>query len=74
MAGVVEAVHKSVCRGTGVGAASDVFDGLRRWHRHALVEDKTFSLPVLCSDFMVVVHDASVQLVNPVEAVVPKER
>ncbi len=74
MAGVVEAVHKAVCGGARVGAASDVFDGLWRGHGHPLIEYKTLSLPVLRSHFTVVVHDASVELENSVEAVVPKER
>ncbi len=71
--GVVQTVDETIGGCPGVGASSDVFDGLRRRHGHPLVEHETFTLPVFCPDFTVVIHDAAVQLVNPFKAVGSEE-
>ena len=73
MARVVETVDETVCWDGGVSATSDVLGRFWTWDSHSLIEDKTFALPMGCSDFLVVVNDATVQLVHLSKALASEE-
>jgi hypothetical protein len=72
VARVVETVDEAVCWNGGVSATSDVFGRFWTLDSHSLVEDKTFALPMGCTDFLVVVHDAAVELVDLSKALASK--
>lgn len=73
MARVVQTVDEAVGGNRGVSATSDVLGGLWAWNSHALIKHKTFSLPVGCADFLVVIYNAAVELVNFTKPVTTEE-
>jgi len=64
---IVQAIHESAGGAIGVRATADLHEPVVNSHRHALIEDETFALPVLIPELLLVCHDAAVQLENILE-------
>ena len=64
---IVQAVHKPARRARGVRAAADLHQAFIDPHRHALIENETFALPVLVPELFLVSRDSAMKLKDAVE-------
>ena len=69
MTGIVQAVHEAARGPAGMRASADRHEAFVHAHRHALIEDETFTLPVLVSELLLIGNDPAVQLVDILEPV-----
>ena len=74
MTGIVQAVDESAGRPGRVSATTDLHEIFFHSHRHPLIEDETFSLPMFVSELLLVSRDPAVKLKDFLESLAPQQR
>ena len=64
---IVQAIDEAAGRPAGMRASADLDQAFFHAHRHPLIEDKTFALPVLVPEFLLIGEDTAVQLKDVLE-------
>ena len=68
MTGIVQAIDEPARRSPGMGAPPDLHQPFFHAHRHSLIENETFALPVFVSEFLLIGGDPAVKLKDAVES------
>ena len=74
MTRIVQAIHEAAGRPVGVRASTDLDQAFFHAHRHPLIEDETFALPMFVPEFLLVGEDAAMQLKDVFETFAAQER
>ena len=64
MTGIVQTIDEAASRPIGMSAAPHLNQPFFDPGRHPLIEDKTFALPMLVTELLLVGHDSPAQLIN----------
>ena len=71
---IVQAIHEAAGRPAGVRAFADLHQAFFHAHRHPLIEDETFPLPVLVPEFLLVGENPAVQLKDVLKTFAAQKR
>jgi hypothetical protein len=71
---IVQTIYEAAGRLAGVRASADLNQVLFHAHRHPLIEDKTFALPVLVPEFFLIGENPTVQLKDVLKTFAAQKR
>ena len=74
MTRIMQTIDEARGRSVGVGATAYRDETLLHFDGHALIEDETFALPVVISEFLLVGGNSAVKLEDAVETFPLKKR